>query len=399
MRRKLTRNIIADRSLKTARSGIRVMVDRSVGLRDLVHLEIGEPNFPTPDHIVQAGKKALDEEWTHYTANRGHIDLRRSIARKLEEENGIEADPEREIMVTAGAMQAISLAILVTVNPGEEVIVPNPGYESFSRQVTFAGGKPVSVRLREESDGFKIKPDELEEKITSRTKAIVLNTPGNPTGNVITKQELEEIADIARRRELLIFADEIYEKIVFGDAKHCSIASFPGMKERTVSIMGLSKTYAMTGWRLGYAAAPKQIVDEMNKIQEFYVTCATSISQRAAIVALDGPQDAVRAMVKEYEGRRDFLCEELRKIEGISCIRPDGAFYVFPDISRFGLKCEELANLLLDKGKVVTTPGTAFGSYGEGHLRLSLATSMEDLKVGVERMKEVLSEVHSTRRA
>jgi aminotransferase len=171
------------------------------------------------------------------------------------------------------------------------------------------------------------------------------------------------------------------------------------MKERTVSIMGLSKTYAMTGWRLGYAAAPKQIVDEMNKIQEFYVTCATSISQRAAIAALDGPQDAVRAMVKEYEGRRDFLCEELRKIEGISCIRPDGAFYVFPDISRFGLKCEELANLLLDKGKVVTTPGTAFGSYGKGHLRLSLATSMEDLKVGVERMKEVLSEVHSTRRA
>jgi aspartate/methionine/tyrosine aminotransferase len=373
------------------------MSDRAEGLKDLIHMEMGEPSFPTPDHILQAGKQALDDGWTHYTANRGHIDVRRSIARKLREENGIDADPEREIIVTAGAMQAISLAILVTIDPGDEVIVPNPGYESFTRQVTFAGAKPISVRLREQADGFRIRPEDIERKLSSKTKAIIINTPGNPTGNVMSNQELEEIAEIARRRKLIVFSDEVYEKILFGEAEHHCIATFPGMKERTVTIMGLSKSYAMTGWRIGYAVGPEKIVDEMSKIQEFYVTCATSMSQKAAIAALDGPQDGVTAMVMEYEKRRDFLREELRRMEGVTCVKPEGALFVFPNVAGLGLRCEDIANLLLGEGKVVTTPGTSFGSYGEGHLRLSLATSMEDLKVGVQRMRGVFENLYSKR--
>jgi len=390
---KLTRELIASRSLNIPRSGIRVMFDRALGVEGLIHLEAGEPDFRTPDHIIDAAKKAMDEGYTKYTANKGCIELRRSIARKLIEENGIEADPETEIIVTVGAMQAVSLGILVTIDPGDEVIVPNPGYESFDRQVKFAGGIPVYVRLREEKDGFRMGPEDVEKAISPKTKMIVLNTPANPTGNVMSRSDIKAIAELAKLNDLLILTDEIYEKIVYDGAKHYSIASFPDMKDRCISVFGFSKTYAMTGWRIGYAVSSERIVDEMSKNQEFYVTSTSSISQKAAIAALDGPQDAVKEMVDEYKKRRDFIHPEIGKINRVGCVKPKGAFYLFPNISKLGLESREVANVLLDKGRVVTVPGTAFGTYGEGYLRLSIASSLENLRKGAESIKTVLNEL------
>ena len=386
---KSDKNVISHRSSSVSRSGIRMMYDLALELKDLVHLEIGDPDFSTPDYIIEAAKKSLDEGHTHYTPNAGYKDLRDRIAEKSLEENKIEADPESEIIVTAGAMQAISLGILVTVNPGDEVIVPDPGYESFTRQVKFAGGIPIPVQLKEEEE-FRLSQEDVEKVITEKTKMIVINTPNNPTGSVMNKQDLKDIAEIAKQHDLLVLSDEIYEKIVYDGVKHYSIASLPEMKNRTITIQGFSKTYAMTGWRIGYAVSSKQIVGQMTKIQEFYVTCAPSISQRAALAALEGPQNTVKEMVKEYERRRNFLHKELNKINEVSCFKPKGAFYAFPNISKTELKSEEAAKLLLTKGKVVTTPGVAFGKYGDDFLRLSFATSFNDLQIAAERISATL---------
>jgi len=390
----LEKNLISDRAGSVSRSGIRVMYDLALGLKELIHLDIGEPDFPTPKYIIEGAKKALDEGYTHYTPNAGYKDLRERIAEKLLEENKIEADPESEIIVTAGAMQAISLAILVTVNPSDEVIIPDPGYESFERQVRFAGGIPVPVGVREE-EKFRLVPEDVEKAVTKKTKMIIINTPSNPTGSVMSKEDLEEIAELAKRYDLLVLSDEIYEKILYDGAKHYSIASLPEMADRTIAVFAFSKTYAMTGWRVGYAVSNEQIIGQMTKIQEFYVTCAPSISQRAALAALEGPQDFVREMVEDFERRRNFLYDELSKINMVNCVKPKGAFYLFPNISKTGLRSQEAAKLLLERGKVVTVPGRAFGKHGDDYLRLSFAASMNDLQIAAKRISATLVETQS----
>lgn len=381
----MERDFVSDRSKSVVRSGIRVMYDLALGVGGLVHLEIGEPDFSTPQHIVAAAKKALDEGYTRYTPNAGYRDLRESVSRKVSKDNGIEADPESEIIITSGAMQAISSATLVTINPGDEVIIPDPAYESFVRQTRFASGIPVPVQVKEE-DEFRLTPEKVEQAITKRTKMIIINSPANPTGSVMSKNDLEEIAELAIRHNLLVLSDEIYEKILYDGSRHYSIASFPGMKERTITVFAFSKTYAMTGWRVGYAVAPKSIVGEMTKIQEFYVTCATSICQRAALAALEGPQDFVTGMVAEFKRRRDFMYDEIGRMRGFSCVKPKGAFYLFPNVSRTELRKDDPAKDLLEKCKVVTAPGKAFGGYADGYVRISLASSMGNLRTASERM-------------
>jgi aminotransferase len=381
----MVKNVISDRSKSVVRSGIRVMYDLASGVDGLVHLEIGEPDFPTPQHIVEAAKQALDQGYTHYTPNAGYKDLRETVARKLLRDNRIEADSESEVIITSGAMQAISSTLLVTINPGDEVIIPDPAYESFVRQTKFAGGLPVQVEVSEE-DEFRLKPDNVEKAITKKTKMIIINSPANPTGSVMLRADLEGIAELAIQHDLLVLSDEIYEKILYDDARHYSIASFPGMKERTITVFALSKTYAMTGWRIGYAIGPKTIIKEMVKLQEFTVSCATSICQRAAIAALDGPQGFLANVVTEFERRRDFMHDQITKVDGISCVKPKGAFYLFPNVSKTKLRKDNPAGDLLEKCKVVTAPGSAFGGCGNGHVRISLAASMDNLKMGAERM-------------
>jgi len=388
----MNRNFISNRSRSVTRSGIRVMYDLALGVEGLVHLEIGEPDFSTPPHIVEAAKKALDEGYTHYTPNAGYLDLRESVSRKVHRDNGLDADPESEIIITAGAMQAISSAILVSIDPGDEVILPDPGYESFVRQTRFADGIPVPVEVREE-DEFRLKPESVEEAITKRTRMIIINSPGNPTGAVMLKEDLEGIADLAKRHDLLVLSDEIYEKMLYDGVKHYSIATFPGMEERTVTVFALSKTYAMTGWRLGYAIGPKTIVKEMTKLQEFYVTCATSICQRAALAALEGPQDFVRDMVANFRQRRDFMYDQITRIQGMSCVKPKGAFYLFPNISGTKLRKDDPAKDLLEKCQVVTAPGSAFGNHCQSYVRISLASSMDNLRTASKRMMEYLGSV------
>jgi len=367
------------------RSSISGMYDYALGIEGLVHLEIGEPDFPTPQHIVDAAKKALDEGYTRYTPNAGYKDLRESISRKLITDDKIEADPETEIIVTSGAMQALSSALLVTINPGDEVIIPDPAYESFVRQTRFAGGLPVRVAVREE-DEFRLKPEEVEKAVTKKTKMIIINSPANPTGSVMLREDLQRIAELATDHNLIVLSDEIYEKMLYDGSQHYSIASFPNMRDRAITVFALSKAYAMTGWRVGYAVGPKKIIEEMVKLQEFYVTCATSICQRAAIAALDGPQNCVSDMVAEFKRRRDFMHSQLTKLQGVSCVKPKGAFYLFPNISRTNLRKDDPARGLLEKCKVATAPGIAFGEHGRNYIRISLASSMDNLRTAAKRM-------------
>lgn len=368
---------IANRALEVSESGIRKMFNLANTGEGLIHLEIGESNFKTPAHIIKAAKTKMNKGHIGYTANSGYSDLRNAIADKLSDENGIDANPLSEIIVTAGAMQALSLAILVTVNPGDEVIVPDPAYESFQRQVKFAGGIPISVKV-EEKDKFELLPEVVENSITKKTKMIIINTPGNPTGSVANRKNLESIAELAKQHDLLILTDEIYEKIVYNGTKHFSIASLPDMKERVISVFGFSKTYAMTGWRVGYVVSSKRIIAHMNKIQEFYVTCAPSISQQAALAALEGPQDCVRKMVLQFQRRRNILFEELSKSDKLTCVKPEGAFYMFPNISQSGMNSTNFSELLFRREKVVVVPGIAFGDSGDNYIRLCFASSGEE---------------------
>lgn len=383
---------IADRSKSVSHSGIREMYNLSLGDTKAVHLEIGESDFPTPGFIIEAAKRAMDEGFTGYTPNSGYLDLRAAISDKLEEENSIIADPASEIIVTSGAMQALSLAILVTLNPGDEVIIPDPGYESFSRQVRFAGGKPVAVPVREENN-FAFDTTELSRAVGEKSKMIIINTPSNPTGGMMSRLELKEIADVAEQHDLLVLSDEIYEKIVYNGEEHVSIASIPGMEERTITVFGFSKSYSMTGWRVGYAVGNSKIVEEMNKIQEFYVTCASSISQRAALAALERGSKSVNEMVTQLQQRRNFLHKELCSHDMIHSTKPAGAFYLFPNISKFGMSSKDAAKFLYEQAAVVTVPGAAFGEHGDEHLRLCFAKSKTDLQVAAERIHSALDEL------
>ena len=350
---------------------------------DVISLETGEPDFDTPEHIIDAG--TMKEGYTHYTDSRGIPELREVIKNKLWKENKIKVSAD-EIVVTPGAKYGIFLTMLATINPGDEVLIPNPSWHSFEACVKAAGGIPVGYPFK--MDESPLNFEAIENKITHKTKMILLNYPSNPTGMTLSLDELKRIADIAEEHELLILSDEIYEKIVFNSTKHYSIGSIK--KKGVLTLNGFSKTYAMTGWRIGYIAGDKEVIDQILKLQQHSVTCACAFAQKAAVSALLGPEKVVKGMVKEYKRRRDLIVERLNEIPGMYCPNPHGTFYVFPDISKIGLSSVELANLLFERAYVSTTPGEAFGALGKGHLRLSFATSRENIEKALQRMEKVM---------
>lgn len=378
-------NHLAKRSLAVEWSGIRVMFTLADETPDVINLGIGQPDFDTPEFIREAAKKALDEGYTRYPPARGFEDLRSAIAGKLREENNILADPDTEIFVSVGAMQGIFNTLLHLVDPGDEVILIDPGYDFYS-QIRLFGGVPVRVPVYEENR-FKVDPDDIKKAITDRTKLMIINSPSNPTGAVFDREILVEISKIAHQHKVLVLSDEPYERIIFDGKRHVSIASFDGMKDLTISVYTLSKTYAMTGWRVGYVVAQKSIVDEMEKLMEHMVSGVTAVSQRAALAALQGPQDCIAEMVREYEKRRQIIHEGLNEIEGVSCLLPESTFYAFPNISRLGITSWDLAKYLVKEHRVAMVPGSIFGDNGEGHVRVSFAADTESLKEGISRMK------------
>ncbi len=360
----------------------------SAEYKDVISLGLGEPDFDTPPHVVEAGIRALREGFTHYTSNLGIPDLRKAIQKKLEKDNHIYVDTE-EIIATAGASTAIDLFLRACLNPKDEVLVQDPGYFNYLFIGAFIGAKIVPVHVKEENN-FSLVPEDLEEKITKKTKLIILNSPANPTGSIIPEKFLRKIADIAMERDLLVLTDEIYEKLIY-DEPHFSILSIPGMKERCILVNGFSKAYAMTGWRIGYAAGCKEIIEKMGIIQVYSGVCPPGMSQKAAVAALTGDQTCVEDMRKEYSRRRPYLVRRLNEM-GIPTVEPKGAFYAFPNISEYG-KSEDVWKLFLERAKVSVTPGTAFGVYGEGYLRFSYSNSLANMEKALNNIEEVIQNV------
>jgi aspartate/methionine/tyrosine aminotransferase len=383
---------VADMGTETAfEAAARARALEATG-RDIIHLEIGEPDFDTPANIRDAAKRALDEGWTHYGPAFGLPPLREAIARDATRRKGFPVDPER-VAVTPGAKPIMFYALLALAGPGDEVIYPDPGFPIYESMARFVGATPRPIHLREEN-AFRFDPDELRALVSDRTRLIIFNSPHNPCGSVLTRDDLVAIADLARERDIVVLADEIYGRITY-DTDHHSIAALPDMAERTIVLDGFSKTYAMTGWRLGYAILPEPLVGPFSRLIINSVSCTSSHSQLAAIEALTGPQDEVDAMVEEFRARRDLVVEGLNEIPGIRCLRPDGAFYVFPNISGTGLSGAEMADRLLQEAGVCVLGGTAFGRVGVDHVRLSYANSRENLGRAVERIGEFVSSLRS----
>ncbi|SLN73495.1 Aspartate aminotransferase [Roseovarius albus] len=374
-------------------SGIRNMHAKASKLDNVINLGIGQPDFDTPDHIIAAAKVALDEGYTRYPPAQGFLDVRQAIAEKLIRQNGIVADPETEIMVTVGAMQVVFNTMLNFIEAGDEVIVMDPGYDYFS-QIRLFGGVPVSVPLREEN-GFRLDPADLSDALTDKTKLIVINSPSNPTGAVFDRTIMKAIAKIAIEHDLLVFSDEPYEDLMFDGHEHVSIASLDGMKDRTITAFTLSKTYAMTGWRVGYAVGTPPVIAEMEKLMEHLVSGVTAVSQRAALAAITSSQDCVQEMTDAYERRRHIVYEGLNAIDGVSCIMPESTFYAFPNIKELGLSSWDLACHILNDQQVITIPGVIFGENGEGYLRLSFAVEDAELREAITRIKLAIESLHT----
>jgi aspartate aminotransferase len=374
-------NIVESGTVKVAD---KVKELKSRGL-DVISFSIGEPDFPTPQHIVDACIESLKSGFTKYTASAGIPELREAIAQKLKAENGIDADSS-EIVVTP-AKQALFMAVLALIGRNTEVIVADPSWVSYEPMVRIAEGIPVPVRADEET-GFRLVPELVAERITERTRMIILNSPNNPTGAVARKEDIRGLCDLAIEHDLLILSDEIYERIIY-DATNYSPASFPGMKERVITVNGFSKTYSMTGWRLGYLHADRNLLRDILKIQTHSITCVTSFVQKAGVAALKGPKEPVEKMVSEFRRRRDFVVRRLNEIEGMSMVEPQGAFYAFPKYE-YDMDSESISEFLLDRAQVAVTPGSSFGRFGEGHVRLSYATSMSNLEKGLDSMEKAL---------
>ncbi len=370
-------------------SGIRKLFDLAQNRKDIISFGIGEPDFITPDHVREAAKQAIEEGYTHYTPNAGFADLRNALTQKLNDFNHIPVKLE-EVLVTSGGTQALFSAFYVLLNPDDEIIVPDPGFLIYGSQVILAGGNPVFLPIKEENN-FQINPDELEGLITEKTKAILLNSPSNPTGMIMNQDILEKIAKIAIEHNLFIISDELYEDILFDGRKHLSIASLPDMKDRTISIFGFSKSYAMTGWRIAYMTCPEFLIKEIIKLQQNTAVCPNSVTQRAVLYGLQNPKETMQSieeMRNAYQKRRDVIMEGFEKIDGVKCLSPQGAFYAFPNITKTGKNSEELSMYLLNECGVVTVPGNAFGQYGEGYLRLSFATSIDIIKEGMDKIRK-----------
>src|SRR5215469_6879808 len=382
---------IADHVSAIPKSGIRDFFEVVQSMTDVISLGIGEPDYVTPWRIREAAIFALEKGKTGYTSNLGLPRLRQSIASYLSRRYQVHYDPQREVLVTVGVSEALDLALRAILNPGDEILFHEPSYVSYSPSIILAGGKPVSVPTRAKN-GFSLLATDLESKITPRTKALVLSFPTNPTGGVLSLEELRSIAEVCRQHDLLVLSDEIYCELTYDGVEHVSLASLPGMRERTILLSGCSKSFAMTGFRLGYACAPAPIIEAMMKIHQYAIMCASIMSQEAAIEALDNCQKEVETMRGDYERRRNYVVNRLNEI-GLPCHSPKGAFYVFPDITPTGLSSKDFSLRLLKSKKVAVVPGSAFGVSGEGFVRCCFATGFEKLKEAMARIEQFVNEV------
>lgn len=373
-------------------SGIRKFFDIVSEMKDAISLGVGEPDFDTPWHIRDEGIFALEKGKTFYTSNAGLKDLRSEISNYLMRSQKVHYDPMSEILVTVGGSEAIDIGLRAVINPGDEVIIPQPSYVSYEPCALLTGAKPVIIDLKAENE-FRLTPQELENAITDKTKVLILPYPNNPTGAIMEQSDLEAIAKIIIEKDILVMSDEIYAELTYKE-KHVSITSIEGMKERTILINGFSKAYAMTGWRLGYACGPSEIIKQMTKIHQFAIMCAPTTSQYAAVEALKNGDNDVAEMRQAYNQRRRFLLSRFKEM-GLDCFEPYGAFYVFPCIKEFGMTSEEFATRFLQEEKVAVVPGTAFGASGEGFLRISYAYSMENLKIAIDRLEKFVKRLRA----
>jgi len=380
--------MLAERILSVERSPFYSILELAAKRTDCVYLNIGEPDFDTPAHVVQAGQEAMAGGWTHYTPDRGLPELRQLLAQKIQKESYVSYGFEDEILITAGGQAGLHIAIMATVNPGDEVVLVAPFYPPYLANVLLAGGTPIIVPTKFEDD-FIPNPEIIERHITEKTRCLVLHSPNNPTGCVYEREVLSRLVELAEKRNFLIISDEVYEKFVYEDKVHWSLVSFPNAKERVILVNSFSKTYAMTGWRVGYVAAPRDTLFQFLKYHHTVNICASAPAQKACVAALQGPQDCVQEMVKEYDQRRLFLVQGLNQIPGIRCLPPQGAFYVLVDIREFKMSSLEFAKFLVQETGVVTTNGSGFGC--EGFIRLSYAAKMDDLGEAIKRIETALS--------
>ena len=386
------RNPLSDVVVDIKPSGIRKFFDIVTEMNDpeVVSLGVGEPDFDTPWHIREEGIYSLEKGRTFYTSNSGLMELRREICRYLHRTQGIDYDPGKETLITVGGSEAIDLGLRALINPGDEVLIPQPSYVSYEPCAVLAGAKPVVINLKAENE-FRLTAQEVEEAVTDRTKLLILPFPNNPTGAIMEKEDLETVARVALEHDLIVMSDEIYGELTY-KGRHISIASLPGMKERTILINGFSKAYAMTGWRLGYACGPELILRQMTKIHQFAIMCAPTTSQYAAVEALRNGDADIAEMRTAYNQRRRYLMDAFRRM-GLECFEPYGGFYVFPSIKQFGMTSDEFATRFLAEEKVAVVPGSAFGASGEGFLRISYAYSLEALKIAIGRLERFVEKL------
>ena len=382
------RNPLSDRTVALKPSGIRKFFDVVNEMPDAISLGVGEPDFDTPWHIRDVGIYSLEKGRTFYTSNSGLMELRSEICRYLKRKYDLSYNPKDEVLITVGGSEAIDIALRAMINPGEEVIIPQPSYVSYEPCAILANANPVIINLKNENE-FRLTAAELEEAITDKTKVVIMPFPNNPTGAIMERKDLEAVAEVIIKHDLYVISDEIYAELTYSDSGHVSIASIPGMLERTIVINGFSKSYAMTGWRLGFACGPKKIIEQMTKIHQFAIMCAPTTSQYAAIEALRHGDDDVKEMCEAYNQRRRYLLHTFKQM-GLPCFEPFGAFYVFPCINEFGMSSDEFALRLLEEEKVAVVPGTAFGDSGEGFLRISYAYSIESLKEAIGRIESFI---------
>ena len=386
------RRFLADSVVEIKPSGIRKFFDIVSEMKDAISLGVGEPDFDTPWHIRDEGIYAFERGKTFYTSNAGLKDLRVEICNYLNRHQSLVYNPNDEVLVTVGGSEAIDIGLRAVINSGDEVIIPQPSYVSYEPCAVLAGAKPAIIDLKAEND-FRLTAQELENAITDKTKLLILPFPNNPTGAILEREDLEAIAKVCIEKDILVMSDEIYAALTY-KGKHVSIAEIAGMKERTILINGFSKAYAMTGWRLGYACGPKEIIKQMTKIHQFAIMCAPTISQYAAVEALRNGDEDVEMMRKAYNQRRRFLLDAFKKM-GLDCFEPYGAFYVFPCIKEFGMTSEEFATRFLQEEKVAVVPGTAFGDCGEGFLRISYAYSIDNLKIAISRLENFVNKLRN----
>ena len=386
------RNPLADKVIEIKPSGIRKFFDIVSEMKDAISLGVGEPDFDTPWHIRDEGIYSLEKGRTFYTSNSGLRELKEEICRYTKRKQGVTYDPDHEVLVTVGGSEAIDIGLRAMLNPGEEVLIPQPSYVSYEPCTVLAGGVPVIIELKGENE-FRLTAQELEDAITYKTKVLILPFPNNPTGAIMERKDLEEIAEVIRRHDIFVMSDEIYAELTYKE-KHVSIVEIEGMRERTILINGFSKAFAMTGWRLGYACGPREIVEQMTKIHQFAIMCAPTTSQYAAVEALRNGDDDVQEMRMAYNQRRRYLMNAFREM-GLECFEPFGAFYVFPCIKEFGMTSDEFAARFLEEEKVAVVPGTAFGDCGEGYLRISYAYSLDNLKIAIGKLSAFVARLRA----